>query len=213
MAGTSDPDDGKLGDMTESIGTFDDHLLLGLHHQRILQLGQEVDDEIANRLCSQLVLLAEEDPKRDILLLINSPGGSVTAGLAIFDTMRSIGPDVATLATGLAASMGQVLLAAGTKGKRFALPHSQVLMHQGSAGIGGTAIDVQIQAASLEHTKATMNRLNAEFTGQPLERIESDSDRDNWFTAERAREYGFVDAVVDSLAKVRPAGRITGLGY
>lgn len=194
-------------------GSFDDHLLLGLHHQRILQLGQEVDDAIANRLCTQLVLLAQEDPKRDILLLINSPGGSVTAGLAVLDTMRAIAPDVATLAMGFAASMGQVLLAGGARGKRFALAHSQVLMHQGSAGIGGTAIDVEIQAASLEHTKATMNRLNAEFTGRSLERIEADSDRDNWFTAQQALAYGFVDTVVDSLAEVRPAGRITGLGY
>src|SRR6478735_370629 len=203
--------------MTSATMTSDpwaDHLTTQLHHRRILQLGQEVDDPVANRLCAQLVLLGEEDPKADILLLINSPGGSVSAGLAIYDTMRAIPSDVATLAMGLAASMGQFLLSAGTEGKRYALPHSRILMHQGSAGVQGTAIDVAIQAANLEYTKALMNRLTAQFTGQPVDRIAADSDRDHWFTAEEARDYGFVDRVVTSLDDVRRRGhKSSGLGY
>lgn len=190
-----------------------DHLLTRLQHQRILQLGEEVADPIANRLCAQLLLLAEEDPRRDILLAVNSPGGSVSAGLAIFDTMRAIAPDVATVSMGLAASMGQFLLSAGTPGKRFALPHSRILMHQGSAGVQGTAIDVEIQAANLEYTKALMNQLNSEFTGQPLEKVAADSDRDHWFSADEAKEYGFVDHVVATLEEIRPSGRNSGLGY
>ncbi len=193
--------------------TWGDQLSTQLHHRRILQLGEEVDDPVANRLCAQLVLLAAEDPKREILLLINSPGGSVSAGLAIYDTMRAIGPDVATLSMGLSASMGQFLLSAGTPGKRYALPHSRILMHQGSAGVQGTAIDVEIQAANLEYTKALMNRLNAQFTGQSVEKVTADSDRDHWFTAEEARDYGFVDRVVSSLDEIRPTGRTSGLGY
>jgi len=190
-----------------------DDLLLRLQRNRIIQLGQEVDDQVANRLCAQLLLLAEEDPRRDILFLINSPGGSVSAGLAIFDTMRAIEPDVITVAMGLAASMGQFLLSGGTPGKRYALPHSRILMHQGSAGVRGTALDVSIQAANLAYMKSLMNRLNAEFTGQTVERIAADSDRDNWFDAEQAREYGFVDNVVTSLSAIRPSGTRSGLGY
>ncbi len=190
-----------------------DHLTTQLHRRRVLQLGQEVDDAVANRLCAQLVLLAAEDPRREILLMINSPGGSVAAGLAIYDTMRAIGPDVATLSMGLSASMGQFLLSAGTPGKRYALPHSRILMHQGSAGVQGTAIDVEIQAANLEYTKALMNRLNARFTGQSIDKIAADSDRDAWFSAEEALAYGFVDRVISSLDEIRPAGRPTGLGY
>ena len=142
-----------------------------LLHQRIIVLGQEVDDTIANRLCAELLLLSAEDPHRDISLYINSPGGSVSAGLAIYDTMRLIPNDVSTLAMGLAASMGQFLLSAGTPGKRYALPHARVLLHQGSAGIGGTAIDIEIQAENLEHTKNVMVGLIAEHTGQPAERV------------------------------------------
>lgn len=198
---------------TEIAEPLADQLATRLQHQRILQLGQEVDDPIANRLCAQLLLLAEEDPRRDILLLVNSPGGSVSAGLAIFDTMRAIAPDVATVAMGLAASMGQFLLSAGTPGKRYALPHSRILMHQGSAGVQGTAIDVEIQAANLEYTKTVMTALNAEFTGQSVEKIAADSDRDHWFTAEEAKDYGFVDQVVSSLEEIRPHGRNSGLGY
>jgi ATP-dependent Clp protease protease subunit len=194
-------------------GRFEDDLTGRLQHPRIVQLGQEVDDPIANRLCAQLILLADEDPEHDILMLINSPGGSVSAGLAIYDTMASIRPDVATVSMGLAASMGQFLLSAGTKGKRYALPHSRILMHQGSAGVQGTAVDVEIQAANLAWTKKLMNELNAQFTGQSVQRIAADSDRDHWFTAEEARDYGFGDHVVASLDEVRPAGRRSGLGY
>ncbi|WP_205472415.1 ClpP family protease [Nocardioides sp. SYSU D00038] len=176
-----------------------------LLHQRILVLGQEVDDEIANRLCAELLLLSAEDPHRDISLYINSPGGSVSAGLAIYDTMQLIPNDVSTLAMGLAASMGQFLLTAGTPGKRFALPHARVLLHQGSAGIGGTAIDIEIQAENLEHVKDVMMRLTAHHTGQPVEKVERDALRDKWFTAEEARDYGFVDAVISDVASVTPA--------
>jgi ATP-dependent Clp protease protease subunit len=186
-------------------GSLDDQLTARLMHQRILVLGQEVDDPIANRLCAELLLLSAEDPHRDISLYINSPGGSVSAGLAIYDTMRLIPNDVSTLALGLAASMGQFLLSAGTPGKRYALPHSRVLMHQGSAGLGGTAIDIEIQAENLEHTKDVVLGLIAEHTGQPREVIERDSLHDRWFTAEEARDYGFVDQVLTDVGAVAPA--------
>lgn len=167
--------------------------------ERILWLGDQVDDDIANRLCAQMLLLAAEDPERDIALYINSPGGSVTAGMAIYDTMQFVPCDVATYGMGLAASMGQFLLSAGARGKRYALPHARIMMHQPSAGIGGTASDITIQAEQFALTKKEMARLIAEHTGQPLERIEADSDRDRWFTAAEARDYGFVDHVVTSL--------------
>ena len=186
-------------------GPFDDQLATRLLHQRIVVLGQEVDDPIANRICAQLLLLSAEDQRRDISLYINSPGGSVSAGLAIYDTMKLIPNDVSTLAMGTAASMGQFLLSAGTRGKRYALPHARILMHQGSAGIRGTAVDVQIQAENLEYTKALMIRLISEHTGQDLETIARDADRDRWFTAEQARDYGFVDRVLQSVADIRPA--------
>ena len=185
-------------------GPFDDQLATRLLHQRIIVLGQEVDDPIANRICAQLLLLSAEDQRRDISLYINSPGGSVSAGLAIYDTMRLIPNDVSTLAMGTAASMGQFLLSAGTHGKRYALPHARILMHQGSAGIRGTAVDVQIQAENLEYTKALMNRLISEHTGQALETIARDADRDRWFTAAQALEYGFVDRVLQTVADIRP---------
>ena len=189
------------------IGPFDDQLTARLMHQRILVLGQEVDDAIANRLCAELLLLSAEDPHRDISLYINSPGGSVSAGLAIYDTMRLIPNDVSTLAMGLAASMGQFLLSAGTPGKRYALPHSRILMHQGSAGIGGSAVDVEIQAENLEHTKNVMMGLIAEHTGQPVEKVERDADRDRWFTAEQAKEYGLVDQVITNARDAADDGR------
>ena len=192
---------------------FDDHLSARLLDQRIVVLGQEVDDPVANRICAQLLLLSAEDPRRDISLYINSPGGSVSAGLAIMDTMRLIPNDVSTLAMGLAASMGQFLLTAGTPGKRHALPHARVLMHQGSAGIGGTAVDIEIQAQNLEHVRDTVLGLIAEHSGQPLATIEKDSLRDRWFTAEEAQAYGLIDHVVTSLDDVRPGGRSPyGLG-
>ncbi|MCW2520973.1 MAG: Clp protease ClpP [Mycobacterium sp.] len=164
--------------------------------ERIIFLGTQVDDDIANRLCAQILLLAAEDPTKDINLYINSPGGSVTAGMAIYDTMVLAPCDVATYAMGLAASMGEFLLAAGTRGKRYALPHARIMMHQPSAGIGGSAADIAIQAEQFALTKKEMNRLNSEFTGQTLERIETDADRDRWFTAPEALEYGFVDHII-----------------
>lgn len=183
-----------------------------LLHQRIIVLGQEVDDAVANKICAELLLLSAEDPHRDIALYINSPGGSVTAGLAIYDTMRLIPNQVSTLAMGLAASMGQFLLSAGTPGRRYALPHARILMHQGSAGIGGTAVDIEIQAENLEHVKGVLLGLIAEHTGQPREVVERDSLRDRWFTAEQAREYGFVDQVLTDVGAVTPARPATAFG-
>jgi ATP-dependent Clp protease, protease subunit len=186
-------------------GTLDDQLITRLLYQRIIVLGTEVDDRVANRLCAQLLLLSAEDPRSDISLYINSPGGSVSAGLAIYDTMRLIPNDVSTLALGLAGSMAQFLLCTGTAGKRFSLPHAQVLMHQGSAGFGGTAADVEIYAAQLQRTSALMTRLISEHTGQPVERVEKDSERDRWFSAEEALEYGIIDHIVERVDDVRPA--------
>src|SRR5580700_5666767 len=185
-------------------GLIDDQLATRLLYQRIIVLGAEVDDRVANRLCAQLLLLSAEDPASDISLYINSPGGSVSAGLAIYDTMRLIPNDVRTVALGLAGSMAQFLLCAGTAGKRFSLPHAQVLMHQGSAGFGGTAADVEIYAAQLDRTGRLMIKLTAEHTGQPPERIEQDSRRDRWFSAEEALEYGMIDHIVEHVDDVRP---------
>jgi ATP-dependent Clp protease, protease subunit len=177
-----------------------------LLRERIIFLGQTVDDAIANQLCAQLLLLAAEDPKRDINLYINSPGGSVTAGMAIYDTMQFVDCDVATFALGLAASMGQFLLSAGARGKRYALPHARILMHQPSAGVAGTASDIAIQAEQYKLTKREMAELIAEQTGQPVEQIEKDSDRDRWFTARQALDYGFVDHVVSRVEQVPGPG-------
>src|ERR1700742_148608 len=176
-------------------GPLDEQLNARLLQQRIIVLGAEVDDRIANRLCAQLLLLSAEDPRSDISLYINSPGGVVSAGLAIYDTMKLIPNDVSTLVMGLAASMGQFLLSAGTPGKRFSLPHAQILMHQGSAGFGGTAADVEIYAEQLERIADTLLRLTAEHTGQPYETVERDSRRDRWFNAEEARAYGLIDHI------------------
>ena len=185
-------------------GTVDDQVTARLLHQRIIVLGQEVDDPIANRLCGQLLLLSAENPRAPISLYINSPGGSVSAGLAIYDTMRLIPNEVSTLALGLAGSMGQFLLTAGTPGKRFCLPNAQVLMHQGSAGFGGTAADVEIYADQLEHVGTLLLRLTAEHTGQPHATVELDSRRDRWFTAEEARDYGLIDHILERVDDVRP---------
>lgn len=174
---------------------FDDHLAAQLLTQRIIFLGTQVDEVSANRVCAQLLLLSAEDPKTDISLCINSPGGSVTAGLAIYDTMRLIPNDVSTLAMGFAASMGQFLLCVGTAKKRYALPNARIMMHQPSAGIGGTAADIAIQAENLEFTKKAIERITAEHTGQSEETISRDGDRDRWFTAVQAKEYGMVDRV------------------
>ncbi|MFE9643495.1 ClpP family protease [Streptomyces sp. NPDC006365] len=184
---------------------FDDHLAAQLLGQRIVFLGTQVDEVSANRVCAQLLVLSAEDPRTDISLYINSPGGSVSAGLAIYDTMRLIPNDVATLAMGFAASMGQFLLTVGTPGKRYALPNARIMMHQPSGGIGGSTADIQIQAENLEFTKKTVERITAEHTGQSEETIARDGDRDRWFTAEQAQAYGMVDRVVESLDDVRPA--------
>ncbi|WP_020577655.1 ClpP family protease [Actinopolymorpha alba] len=192
--------------------TFDDQLAARLLHHRIVLLGSEVDDVSANRVCAQLLLLSAEDPRTDISLYIHSPGGGVYAGMAIYDTMRLIPNDVATLAMGFAASMGQFLLTAGTKGKRYTLPHTRIMMHQGSAGIGGTAADIEIQAENIEHSKGQMERLLADHTGQSVETIRRDSDRDRWFSAEEALAYGMVDRVIDSLDSIgHGIGRRTGV--
>jgi len=181
---------------------IDEHVYNRLLKERIIFLGSEVRDENANVISAQMLLLAAEDPDRDIFLHINSPGGSVTAGMAIYDTMQYVQPDVATVAMGLAASMGQFLLSAGAKGKRYALPHARVMMHQPLGGIGGTASDIKIQAELILHMKRTMAQLTAQQTGQTVETIERDADRDRWFTAEQAKEYGLVDHVVASARDV-----------
>ncbi|TDD44841.1 ATP-dependent Clp protease proteolytic subunit [Kribbella antibiotica] len=182
--------------MSELLNNLDRNVYERLMWQRILVLGDEVKDANANALCAQLLLLNAEDPRADISLYINSPGGSVSAGLAIFDTMNFISNDVATYGMGLCASMGQVLLACGTPGKRFALPHARIMMHQPSGGMGGTASDIKVQAEQAILARQDLAQLIAERTGQPLERIVADFDRDRWFTAEAAREYGIVDEVL-----------------
>jgi len=182
--------------------TLNDSVYDRLLRERIIFLGQPVDDTIANQICAQLLLLSAEDSTRDIHLYINSPGGSVTAGMAIFDTMQFVDCDIATWSLGLAASMGQFLLSAGARGKRYALPHARILMHQPSAGIGGTASDIQIQAEQFKLTKVEMAELIAEHTGQTVEQVRLDSERDRWFTAKEALEYGFVDHVVSRVAQV-----------
>ncbi|MFD6448995.1 MULTISPECIES: ATP-dependent Clp protease proteolytic subunit [unclassified Promicromonospora] len=186
---------------TEGAGFgLNDSIYNRLLKERIIWLGSEVRDENANAISAQMMLLAAEDPDKDIWLYINSPGGSITAGMAIYDTMQFIKPDVATVAMGMAASMGQFLLSSGTKGKRYITPHARVLMHQPSGGIGGTATDVRIGAQLIMHMKKVLAELTAEQTGQTLETIIKDNDRDNWFTASEALEYGFVDHVVETAA-------------
>jgi ATP-dependent Clp protease protease subunit len=183
---------------------LDDHIYNRLLKERIIFLGSDVRDDNANAICAQMLLLAAEDSEKDIWLYINSPGGSVTAGMAIFDTMQWVPNDVATVAMGMAASMGQFLLSAGTPGKRYATPHARVMMHQPSGGIGGTASDIKIQAEQLLHIKKQMAELIAEHTGQTIDQIEKDSDRDRWFTAQEAKEYGFVDHVIRTATQAGP---------
>ncbi|MEV4317834.1 ATP-dependent Clp protease proteolytic subunit [Actinocrispum sp. NPDC049592] len=177
--------------------TLNDSVFERLLRERIVFLGSEVDDDIANRITAQLLLLEAEDPKRDIVFYINSPGGSVTAGMAIYDTMQLIEPDVQTWAMGLAASMGQFLLSSGTPGKRYSLPHARIMMHQPSAGVGGTASDIAIRAEVFGRWKREMAEITAQQTGQSVEKITADADRDRWFTADEARDYGFVDHVAN----------------
>lgn len=186
---------------------LDDHIYQRLLRERIVFLGSEVRDQNANAICAQLLLLSAEDPEADIFLHINSPGGSVDAGMAIYDTMHYIPNDVATVGMGLAASMGQFLLCAGTEGKRYALPHSRIMMHQPSSGMGGSASDIKIQAQQSLHIKKVLLELISEHTGQTLDQVTADADRDRWFTAAEAQEYGFIDKVVTSAREAADAGR------
>jgi ATP-dependent Clp protease, protease subunit len=182
--------------MADNPGGFD--LSQRLLRNRIVFLASQVDSESANRVCAELLLLAAEDPEKDISLYINSPGGSVIDGLAIYDTMQYIQPDVRTICVGMAASMGQFLLCSGAPGKRFALPHSRILMHQPSmGGMQGQASDIAIQAEQIVYLKKMLAERIAFHTGQSVEQIEKDSDRDRWFTAAQALEYGFIDAVIE----------------
>ncbi|ALX65927.1 ClpP family protease [Microbacterium sp. XT11] len=184
-----------------------------LFHERVLVLDGALDDDNGTLLMTQLLTLASEDPVADIALWIHSPGGSVPSMLAIRDLMRIVPNDVSTLALGLACSAGQFLLSAGTKGKRRALPHARILMHQGSAGIGGSAVEIETQADDLRHMRDTVLGLISDDTGQPRERIFEDSLHDRWYTAEQAREYGFIDGIVSSFAEVMPRRRArVGLG-
>ena len=182
------------------IGT--EHVYQQLLARRIVMLDAAIDENVAGRVCAQLLLLAAEDPERDITLYINSPGGVVDAGMAIYDVMQYLPNDVATVAVGMAASMGQTLLCAGAPGKRYALPHARVLMHQPSGGIGGTASDVRIQADQAVYLKRVLAERIAFHTGRTVEQIEADFDRDRWFTAEQARDYGLVDHVIDVTDRV-----------
>ncbi len=182
--------------------SFDDQVFERLLRERIIFLGSEVNDEVTNRICAQMLLLASADSEKDIALYINSPGGSISAGMAVYDTMQYIKNDVATIAMGMAASMGQFLLCASTAGKRYALPHARVMMHQLSGGIGGTAADIAIQAESMLHIKQVMNERIAFHTGHTPQEIEIDSDRDRWFTAQEAKDYGIVDHVITKANQV-----------
>src|ERR1700759_2969333 len=184
-----------------------DQLFQRLRRNRIVFLGQQVDDDIANRIAAEILLLSAEDTNRDITLYINSPGGSVYAGLAIYDVMQFVPNDVSTYAMGMAASMGQFLLTAGTQGKRYAMPSSTILMHQPSGGIGGTATDIRVQAEQMRFVKKTLSELTARHPGKPLNKILKDADRDHWYTAQEAAEYGFVDHVVSS-ARETPGGTV-----
>jgi ATP-dependent Clp protease, protease subunit len=177
-----------------SMGNPTSEIYNRLLKDRIIILGTDVNDDIANIICAQMLFLEGEDDK-DIWLYVNSPGGSVTAGMAIYDTMQFIKPDVATICMGLAASMGQFLLCAGAEGKRFALPHARIMMHQPSGGVRGQASDIAIQAEQLIYIKGLMAERIAFHTGQPVEQIQADSERDRWFTAEQAKEYGIIDHV------------------
>jgi ATP-dependent Clp protease protease subunit len=181
---------------------LDGHIYQRLLRERIIFLGSEVRDSNSNAICAQMLLLNAEDPNADIFLYINSPGGSVDSGMAIYDTMQFISNDVATVAMGLAASMGQFLLAAGAPGKRYALPHARIMMHQPSGGIGGSASDIKIQAQQSILLKKQLNELQSLHTGQSIEQIEADADRDRWFTPDQAKDYGFIDQVIKSAGEV-----------
>jgi ATP-dependent Clp protease protease subunit len=176
-----------------------------LLRERIVFLGQQVDADLANLIVAQLLFLDAEDPEKDIYLYINSPGGSVTAGMGIYDTMKHIRPDICTICVGLAASMGAFLLSAGTKGKRMSLPHSRIMIHQPIGGAQGQATDIEIQAKEILHHKNRLNELLAEHTGQPMERIQEDTERDFFMSSEEAKDYGLIDQVIDRRpSAVRP---------
>ena len=194
---------GPAGGMTGFGDMLDERLL----HERIIWLEGEVRDDNSNRIAKQLQVLAAADPEKDITLYINSPGGSISAGMVVYDTMQLIPNDVATVAMGLAASMGQFLLCAGTAGKRYATPNTRIMMHQPSGGLGGTASDIKIQAEQMLFIKKRMAKLIADHTGQTLEQIEADSDRDRWFDADEAREYGIIDHVYSTHADAPKAGK------
>jgi ATP-dependent Clp protease protease subunit len=191
--------------MADEQRIFTERTRLTLLQRRVLVLDGVLDDDNGTLLATQLLTLADEDPDADAALWINSPGGSVPSMLAIRDIMRLVPCDVATLTFGIACSAGQFLLSAGARGKRYALPHSRILMHQGSAGIGGSAVEVELQAADLRQTRDTVLGLIAEDTGQPVERIFEDSRHDHWYTAAEAREYGFVDGIAESFTQVMPS--------
>ncbi len=179
------------------------NIFLRLLKSRVIMLGSDVNDDVANQICAQLLFLEGEDPKSDVWLYINSPGGSITAGMAIYDTMQFISCDVATVCLGLAASMGQFLLTAGTAGKRYTLPNARIMMHQPLAGLRGQASDIAIQAEQLAFTKHRMAELTAFHSGQKIEQIQADSERDRWFTPTLAKEYGLVDKVIVKRGEIR----------
>lgn len=194
------------GDQPSSLA-LGDHVFNKLLKERIIWLGSEVAEDNANQVCAQMMLLAAQDPEKPIFLYINSPGGSVTAGMAIYDTMQYIQPEVVTVALGMAASMGQLLLTAGTPGKRYATPHARILMHQPSGGVGGTASDIRINANLILQMKQELAEINAQRTGKSVEQIREDSERDHWFTAQEALEYGFIDHVIESARNLGADGK------
>ena len=198
------PQAGEIQARSSSVGMIglDDQVYNRLLRERIIFLAGEIRDDTANAICAQILLLAAEDANKDIYLYVNSPGGSVTAGMAIYDTMQYVKNDVATVGMGIAASMGQFLLTAGAPGKRYATPNARILMHQPLGGIGGTATDIRIQAEQMAILKRTLSEINAKHTGQTLEKILIDSDRDNWFNAEDAKAYGFIDHIATSDGQV-----------
>ena len=194
------------GDQPSSLA-LGDHVFNKLLKERIIWLGSEVAEDNANQICAQMMLLAAQDPEKPIFLYINSPGGSVTAGMAIYDTMQYIEPEVVTVALGMAASMGQLLLTAGTPGKRYATPHARILMHQPSGGVGGTASDIRINANLILQMKQELAEINAQRTGKSVEKIREDSERDHWFTAQEALEDGFIDHVIESARNLGADGK------
>ncbi|MDE0194606.1 MAG: ATP-dependent Clp protease proteolytic subunit [bacterium] len=195
------PDASRDGDGSNRNATPD--IFQQLLRQRIVFLGRAVDDELANSITAQLLYLEGQDPKRDIWLYINSPGGSITSGMAIYDTMQFVTPDVGTICMGLGASMAQFLLCAGAAGKRYALPHARILMHQPHGGVQGQASDIAIQAEQMTYIKQVLAERISEHTGQPVDQVEADFDRDRWFTAEQAKEYGIIDEVIAERGAIR----------